>query len=177
MVHSVEVLLDERSERWVRRQWAVLAEAGLPSASRHGSASNRPHLTLAAYQRIPVDLHPALRSVAEGLPVTVRLEGLLVFGKDRSRILVRAAVRTAELAALQERVRAICGECPLPADKFDDADWMPHVTLARRMSPDQLAGAVGVLDTRTIVAQGVGLRHWDGERHEEHVLRAVGGQP
>ncbi len=37
MAQSVELLLDERADAAVRRQWNLLAEAGLPSERRSGS--------------------------------------------------------------------------------------------------------------------------------------------
>ncbi|MFS0865779.1 2'-5' RNA ligase family protein [Microbacterium sp. 179-B 1A2 NHS] len=53
-VVSIELLLDEATERAVRAEWAALAAAGLSSLGRHPSPSNRPHVTLLVRERVPV---------------------------------------------------------------------------------------------------------------------------
>ena len=52
MAHSVELLFDQSTDAAIRRQWAALADAGLPSQANHPSPTNRPHVTLTVAQRI-----------------------------------------------------------------------------------------------------------------------------
>mgnify|MGYP000157915916 CR=1 FL=1 len=46
MVQSAELLLDSGLDTAVRREWAALSDAGLPSQNRHRGESNRPHITV-----------------------------------------------------------------------------------------------------------------------------------
>ena len=52
VAHSIELLPDDDTDVWFRRRWAALADAGLPSAQRVRSDTNRPHVTLLAARHI-----------------------------------------------------------------------------------------------------------------------------
>ncbi len=43
-LHSVEALLDATTDTAVRKEWAALAEAGLPSQAAHRGPTNAPHV-------------------------------------------------------------------------------------------------------------------------------------
>ncbi|WP_024803884.1 2'-5' RNA ligase family protein [Nocardia sp. BMG51109] len=159
MVQSVELLLDDTAEAEIRRQWVLLADAGLHSPA----ADHRPHITVAVAREIPPRLDRAL-AAREFRPLPIRLGGLLVFGA-RHPILVRAVVPTEALLALQRRLFAVIAPCPgVPATVHPDA-WTPHVTLARRLRPRQLGEAVhAVAGDRDIPATVVSVRRWDGDQ-------------
>lgn len=166
MVQSVELLLDERGETEIRRQWAVLAEAGL---GKHRAQSDRPHVTVAVAREI----WPRIDHALEGLafePLPIRLGGLLVFGARRP-ILVRSVVVTAGLLALHRQVSAVISPCPgIPATMAPDA-WTPHVTLARRVQSDRLGDAVRAVAADTdFRAFAVAVRRWDGEARRERIV-------
>lgn len=166
MVQSVELLLDEHGETEVRRQWAVLAEAGIGSP---GGATHRPHITVAVAREIWPRIDHALAGI-EFRPLPITLGGLLVFGARRP-ILVRPVVVTEDLLALQRRVHHLVAPCPgVPATMAPNA-WTPHVTLARRVPPDRLGAAIGAVatdhDFSTVV---VGIRRWDGEARQERLV-------
>ncbi|MDG3012095.1 2'-5' RNA ligase family protein [Rhodococcus sp. D2-41] len=98
-------------------------------------------------------------------PVTVRLGGLVVFPGRRS-VLARLVVPSVELLELQERVFAMMRPCPGSASHTAPGTWTPHVTLARRLFPDQVGGAVRVLERiRDRTGSGVAVRRWDGGAH------------
>ncbi|MBW0270377.1 hypothetical protein ATM97_04685 [Nocardia sp. MH4] len=166
MVQSVELLLDEHGEAEVRRQWAVLAEAGIGSPR---GATHRPHVTVAVAREIWPRIDHALAEI-EFRPLPITLGGLLVFGARRP-ILVRPVVVTEDLLALQRRVHHLVAPCPgVPATMAPNA-WTPHVTLARRVPPDRLGAAIGAVatdhDFSTVV---VGIRRWDGEARQERLV-------
>ena len=71
MTQSVELLLDEGLDALVRSDWDALAVAGLPSQGRHRSASNRPHVTLAAMKAVDAALEPQMARALGGFPVPV----------------------------------------------------------------------------------------------------------
>ncbi|GAB2704321.1 2'-5' RNA ligase family protein [Nocardia thraciensis] len=170
MVQSVELLLDDTAEAEVRRQWRVLAEAGVHSPA----AERRPHVTVAVAREIWPRLDKAL-AAEEFHPLPVRLGGLVLFGARRP-VLVRLVVPTTELLDLQRRLFSVIAQCPgIPANVRPDA-WTPHVTLARRVNPQHLATAVdAVASDRDFPTTVVGIRRWDGDyRREWPVARGSG---
>lgn len=160
-VQSAELLLDEALDSAVRAQWQWLAAAGLPSQARHTGPTNAPHVTLAVRESIPQAYDAALAAAA-GLPLAVRLGGLVVFAHRRC-VLARAVVPTEELLALHACVYdALTGAGPGP-DNLAPSRWTPHVTLARGLTSEQVGSAVAVLSrTAEAAGQAVALRRWDG---------------
>jgi 2'-5' RNA ligase len=155
-VVSVELLLDEATEAIVRAEWEALAGAGLSSMARHTDPSNRPHVTLLVRPELPaID---ADRLVARrGFAVT--LGAPMLFGAGDRRVLVRSVVPNVELLALHRDVHAAAG----PGDDAAHTvagDWMPHVTLARRMRTQDLEAALGCIDG-DLHGRADALRRWD----------------
>lgn len=165
MVQSVELLLDPAAERSVRDDWLQLVEAGLPSQARHTGPTNRPHITLAVARALDADQESAVTTAVSGaLPLTIRLGALLVFGPGPF-ILCRLVVPGTELLALQQRVLDAIGPTSSVIPHQEPGAWTAHVTLARRLAPDQLASAVQLLAPMTdISAAACTVRRWDGER-------------
>ena len=168
MAQSVELLLDERADAAVRRQWNLLAEAGLPSERRSGSgpgAENHcPHVTLFAADAIPDAAEAALPELVADLDLEVQLGGLLLFGPRRGRVIfVRAVIASVELLALQSAVAGLCGADP--DGQFGSGRWTPHVTLARRVPLGALGAVVAALDRtadRPVATRVTRCRRWDG---------------
>ncbi|RFA09842.1 hypothetical protein B7R54_11970 [Subtercola boreus] len=194
---SFELLLDPVTDARIRAEWQPLLDAGLPSQARHTGASNAPHLTLLAARAVHADLGPAEAPGAQaaldadataaleadagsgpGLehrPLPLTLQGFAVFGQPPSGLvlarLVVVSPRLLELhAAVHRRAR---GVVDLSAFSRPDA-WLPHVTLASRLTPAQLADALTALAaegwaTHDLMA-GTSwpsfagpLRHWNGD--------------
>lgn len=165
MVQSVEMLLDPDGERAVLAQWSQLVEAGLPSQARHTGATNRPHLTLAVARELDGDQEAAIRAAVSGsLPLPLRLGGLLLFGPGPF-VLGRLVVPSADLLALQQAVVAGIGPTSSVMPHQASGGWTAHVTLARRLTAEQLAGAVAILSPMDdLQVQARVIRRWDGER-------------
>lgn len=163
-VHSLELLLDDVTDAAMRRGWQRLSDAGLPSQARHTGASNRPHVTLALAAELPADVVAAVRAaVGDALPLPVRLGGLLVFAGRRA-VVSRVVVASDALLAMQAGVVAALGdEAVDPHGQFAAGAWTPHVTLARRLDPDDLGAVLSVAgqDPDDLVGAAVELRHWD----------------
>ena len=101
------------------------------------------------------------------LPLPVDLGSLVVFGAPpRGLVLVRLVVVRAELLDLHARVHAALEPSEHDARHTTPGHWTPHVTLAHRMTPDQLARAIEVLDEAPTApldgARLVAGRRWDG---------------
>ena len=170
MVHSVELLFDTETETAVRRLWDDLAAAGVRSQAAHTSPSNRPHVTLTVADRMGDAVTALLGPALERLPLDCRIGAPMLFG-GRAITLVRLVVPSAELLALQAEVHRIC--LPhMPAGPLPNAErgaWTPHVTLARRMPPEQLPQALELRQlSREIRGRVTGLRHWDGNLKVVH---------
>lgn len=165
MVQSVEMLLDPDGEQAVLSQWTELVAAGLPSQARHTGATNRPHITLAVARELDGQQETAIADAASAsLPLPVRLGGLLIFGPGPF-ILCRLVVPSAALLALQRQVVAAVGPTSAAVPHQDPGSWTAHVTLARRLTADQLAGAVTILSPMADLDLSAGaVRRWDGER-------------
>ena len=164
MTQSVELLLDAEAEAVVLREWARLAEVGLPTEQRVvPSLSHRPHVTLWAGPVIPADVDAALPALMTGLALPLLLGSLLVFGPRRGQVvLVRQVVANGALLELQARVAAACGI--EPDSHFAAGRWSPHVTLARRVPVDQLGRVVETLGlVPDVAAASRTCRRWDGD--------------
>lgn len=171
MAHSVELLFDSDAEESIRRQWAALAEAGLPSQAHHRSPTNRPHVTLTVAERIDAGVDDALRATARLLPVACRIGAPVVFGR-KSLVLARLIVPDTELLRVHESVHAICAP-HMPAGPFPHArpgEWTPHVTLARRLAPGDLAAALDAVYADTAAGTFAGLRRWDGDARVDTLI-------
>jgi hypothetical protein len=172
MVHSVELLLDDLTDAAVRRVWDDLAEAGVRSQAAHRGASNRPHVTLTVAEEMDDAVDAALRAVLPRLPFACTVGAPMLFG-ERSLTLVRLLVPSAELLALHAHVHAVCTP-HMPKGVLPHAapgHWTPHVTLARRLAPEDLQTALSVESvTREIRGGAVAVRHWDGTARVEHPI-------
>ena len=171
MVHSVEMLFDADTEAAVERIWHDMLALGIRSQAAHRSPSNRPHITVTVAEQMADTVDAALRPALARLPLECRIGAPMVFGV-RSITLVRLVVPSAELLDLQADVHRIClAHMPDgPLAHTEPGQWTPHVTLARRMPPDQLPQALALPVGAEIRGRITGLRHWDGNRKVVHPI-------
>ena len=173
MAHSIELLLDDHSDDAIRTVWHRLDDAGLPSQLRVKSATNRPHITVLAAERIAPGVDAELMQLRPRFPLPVVVGASLIFGGGKLT-LARLVVASANLLELHREVYRRC--LPhLPEEPFAHSapgHWTPHVTLGRRFTPEKLAPALAVIDglSAEISASVVGLRRWDGDQRIERVL-------
>lgn len=168
MVHSVELLLDPQSESAIRKIWDQLSGMGL----RSPRPDSRPHVTLVVSEHLPLAVDALLGPLCGRLPVGCVVGAPMLFG-SASLILVRLVVPSAQLLEIHREAHRICAPHATPrlADNSAPGRWTPHVTLARRVDPAELARVMTNRRIgRDIDARVVGLRHWDGTRRLEHVI-------
>lgn len=165
---SVEVLPDPATDALARAAWRRLIDAGLPSAGRHTGESNRPHITVAVRDSPVLD---GLSGLADLLPLTLRLGGVLLFPRSRQAVISWQVVVTASLAEFHRRVDAAIG----PADEryahTAPDRWTPHLTMARRVRLADLCAAVEAVDLSPHVGEVTGLRIWDATTRTVTTLR------
>lgn len=169
MAHSLELLVDDALDGIIRAQWQTLADAGLPSRARVAAPTNRPHVTLVAAPSIPAAVDAALVPLAMRLPIPVRLGGLVVFGGHNRFVLARLVVASSDLLSIHAAtLRLAAVDDPFPHGL--PGEWSPHVTLARRMTADQVGTALALLPSAEPRGFATAIRRWDGDKHTEHRL-------
>lgn len=180
MAHTLELLPDDDLDEDVRRLWRRLAAAGLPSQAAHPHPTNRPHLTLTVVDVLPPDGRDAVAAaLAAALPLPARLEALAAFPFPRAGadgVLYWAVVPSPELLALHAQVGAALEAAGAQLRPVHlPGRWTPHVTLARRLAPGQLAAAFDVLGNWT-AAHGnwTAARTYDTTNRTAEPLGAAG---
>ena len=162
---SVEGVFDEATDAEVRRRWAVLADAALPSQASHRGQSNSPHLTLSVAESITAHLEDSLVELAtgreSGLPLPCRLGPLVILG-GRRLVVAHLVVPSEPLLRLQSAVARVMSDGEGVSDLVRPGRWTPHVTLARGVDRGQLGAvveALGRLDE--LEATITALRRWN----------------
>ncbi|RFA14153.1 hypothetical protein B7R22_11145 [Subtercola boreus] len=208
---SFELLLDPVTDARVRAEWQALLGAGLPSHARHTGTSNAPHITLLAARAVDATLLPKARAAAAvpGLasphatsphatspqatppqalagvdhgPLPLAFTGFAVFGQPPSGlVLARLVVASPQLLDLHATVHRRAQGATDLSTFTHPGSWVPHVTLASRLTPAQLAEALTVLAAEerpshslsvmtSIPAFAGPLRQWNGDTKTVTVL-------
>ena len=167
-MRSIELTFDEQTDAAIRELWQHLSETGLPSLADHRGPTNRPHVTLAAGAHLE---YSAAQRPALALPIESRFSGVLLFPAGRSRFVVGlGVVASPRLLELHARAHLqLTGAVDLTRPNA----WSPHVTLSRRLTANQVAIALPVLD---VIPSGrfVGARLWDSAGQTITELAATG---
>ena len=175
MAHSIELLLDSRTDTAIRAAWQALADAGLPSQVNVKSATNRPHITLLAAQRISPEVDEVLRGLAPRLPLDCVVGAHVVFGGPRLT-LARLIVPSAELLALHAEVfrLALPHVTGQPFAHCRPGHWTAHASLGRRLTAIEVGAALGLAEEAApdLAAEVVALRRWDSDARTDHLLIA-----
>lgn len=165
-MQSVELLLDDRLDAAVRREWRQVSDAGVRGQDAVRHASNRPHITLAVAQHIDPEVELELQRGLLAPTLQVALGGLVIFGGHR-KTLAHLVVPTSGLLSLQRTVfRLMHTSQGIPAHTHP-GDWTPHVTLARRVLPEQIGTAVCAVAPAHLTGHAIAIRRWDGEARRE----------
>ena len=168
MVHSIELVFDRDTEAAIRRIWADLAAAGIPSQA----PASRPHVTLAVADRIAADVDALLGPVGARLPLDCSIGAPVLFGRANV-VFARLVVPTNGLLALHGEVHRLCLPhlAPAPMPNSLPGQWTAHVTMARRVGGAQLGRALRIAGRPSqIDGRFAGLRRWDGGKRAEHPI-------
>ena len=163
-MQTVELLLDEVTDQAVRGEWQRLADAGLPSQALHTGSTNAPHITLGVARAIPPEEEAAVVELSAALPLPVELGAVVVFG-SRRLALARLVLAQPPLLALHAQTAAVLRTCPGVPQYLEPGRWTPHVTLARGLSPGQVATALETLGQVDVLSGSVTvMRRWDSDQ-------------
>ena len=161
-MHAIELVPDAAGCDVVRRDWQALRDAGLPSQLDRGP-TNTPHVTLVAAPALrPQDEERATELIGTLLPTEVRVAGIALLGGSRVT-LVRVVDVPDDLARAVLDLRA---EVP----GVQHPGWLPHVTLARRISRGAVPAALEVLGHDDARLRMTMIRRWDPEAEIVHEL-------
>lgn len=173
MAHSIEIVFDEQTDATIGRQWDALAAAGLPSQGNIRSASNRPHVTLIAADSLDPDIDHDLAGLADVVGMEVNVGALLLFRGKRATA-ARLVVPSIELLALHRQIFDLAAPHigGQPLTHIAPGSWTAHITLARRLTDDQIGLLMTTLDhdPEMFSAKVSGLRRWNGDSREEFYL-------
>ncbi|MGH3914139.1 MAG: 2'-5' RNA ligase family protein [Pseudonocardiaceae bacterium] len=152
-MHALGGFLDEVADREVRRLWRALDDNGIRSAGRRFA----PHVTLGAGVSIPAMARAAVREELALLTLPgLWLSTLAVF-PNTMNVLMLAAVVDAELLAVHSAVHdALAGKVRQPSGLHLPGSWVPHCTLAERITPAQLAAGLTMLHPVTPIRATLG---------------------
>lgn len=138
MALAVCLLLDPPADELVRRLWARLEAAGVPSLASHTHRRHVPHLTYAVLRSWDLDAVAAhLEALPGQPPVRLHLDALGVFRRSRCWL---APALTPDL---EPRQRAVAGAVATAGadlhQHYRPGEWTPHVTVAPRLHLEHLA--------------------------------------
>lgn len=168
MVHTIELVFDRDTDETIRRIWADLAAAGIPSQA----PASRPHVTMVVADHIAADVDALLSPVSKRLPLACSVGAPVLFGRAKV-VFTRLVVPTSELLALHAEVHRLCLPhlAPGPMSNNLPGQWTAHVTMARRVGGAQLGRALRIAGRPAqIDGRFAGLRRWDGDKRVEHMI-------
>ena len=166
-VVSLELLLDPDLEARIRAEWQALAAAGFSSLAAHTSASNRPHITCVVRPSIP-QLSRAALGAALSLPLDLAIGDPIFFGEGDRRVLARSVVPTTQVLDVHASLHTLIGDGGPDAPHTRPGEWVPHITLARRIRLADIPRALQLIDDAhssppSAFATATHLRRWDAE--------------
>ena len=165
-MQALELLLDRATDEAVRRDWESLRRAGLPSQANHRGETNAPHITLLATELLPAADDELRSALSVLLPLHLALGPVVTFPGRR---LVLARLVTADIALLDLHSAAVTASGAAPSPLTERGRWVPHVTLARGLRPEDMGTALSLLGSGT-TGTAVTLRRWDSEARQVHQL-------
>jgi hypothetical protein len=127
----------------IRALWDALAERGLASLATWTHQLHQPHCSLAVAEELPVEQALAVCGRVPQRPIRLRAESVGVFPGGA---LFLACVANSELLAEQRRVQAAVAALSVrPWPYFEPDNWVPQVTLAMSLTPEELNVAVALV--------------------------------
>lgn len=132
MALAVCLLPDPPVDAAVRRLWARMEDAGVPSLASHTHGRHVPHLTYAALRTWDLDaVVAALAALPDQPPLRIHLDALGMFRRSRCWLVPALAP---DLAARQQAVVDAVASTGADLHKhYRPGDWTPHLTLAPRL--------------------------------------------
>lgn len=142
MSRGVVLWPDEQTDSKIRSIWTKLGASWLSTTATKAHSVPQPHVSLIVADRL--DAARTLTNLGEtpAAPIPVLIESLgLVPGGH----LLLTITATTSLLAEQRRVHGLAKAFAVNAwPHYEPDQWLPHITLARGLTPDQIAEAVSL---------------------------------
>lgn len=145
MPFGAALTFDSHTESALRALWQAQSQAGLPSSLLSTDAP--PHMTLMMAEDAPTDhLRVALEPLAASLnPTRVEFLSLGIFHAKYGVIYLAPVVNTA-LLNLHSAFWKVAAPLSIhPGEHYRPGIWVPHVTLAYDLPPDQIGPVAAFL--------------------------------
>jgi hypothetical protein len=142
MSRGIVLWPDPETSAAVRALWHELATTGLPSLETHTHKLHQPHVSLVVAEELDVQDASAAVGVVPATPIPC-LAG--VAGFFRGGVMLLPLVPNTELLDEQKRVSNALHE--LATGRWPHTQpgiWMPHITCAYGITPDQVDAAVTI---------------------------------
>lgn len=156
MAHSLDLFFDDSAEVEIRALRRRLDDAGIPGAAE---PHERPHVRLALAGTIGSGTRRALRDELRMLSIPdLWFYTLGTFPSESPALLLGAVVDT-ELLAVHSAVHdVLAGKVSQPSAYYFPGAWIPHCTLARGLTAQQLTTGFAALgSTSSIRAATTGM--------------------
>lgn len=146
MAHALELLFDAAADAEIRDRWKRLEAAGIRSLAS-GNPPQRPHVTLAVGSNIPAKARKELRAELKPLSLPdLWLSTLGTFTDESEAVLFLGAVVDTEVLAVHSSVHdVLAGKVTNPSACCFPGAWIPHCTLAKDLTTEQLSTAFAAL--------------------------------
>jgi 2'-5' RNA ligase len=142
VAHVVAVFFDDRADRAVRALRRRLDQAGL---GKHGDGQP-PHVTFAAAKTIPRRTRDALKAELRTLAIPNLWLSILGTFPGTENVLMLGAVVDGELLAVHSAIHdVLAGQVTSPNAYYMPGSWVPHCTLAQRVSDEQMVAGFAAL--------------------------------
>lgn len=152
-MHVLVAFLDDSADQQIRALWQALRAAGVPPAGRQFA----PYVAFAAGASIPASARAAVRAELALLTLPGLWLGTLATFPNTENVLVLAAVVDTELLAVHSAVHdGLAGKVRQPSVRHLPGSWIPHCTLAERITPAQLTTGFAVLHPVTPIRATLG---------------------
>ncbi|MCP4966504.1 MAG: 2'-5' RNA ligase family protein [bacterium] len=146
MSRGVVLWPDPDTEGVVREIWSDLADHCLSSAASGAPHGHRPHVSLVVADEIDIDAALADVGQVPTDPIDVLIESFAVV---KAGHLLLNITPTAQLLREQARVHSlVVAHAASPWPHYAPDRWLPHMTLARSLTPTQLSEATPMVTAR-----------------------------
>lgn len=141
MSRGIVLWPDGDTSHRIRNLWKALSARGLPSLEIHTHRLHQPHCSLKVAADLPAADALAAVGVVPRTTIPLLAESVGVFPPGGALFL--GCVVNQRLLREHQRVHeAITPLAIGPWPFFEPDGWVPHITLASSMSPDELAKAI-----------------------------------
>jgi len=153
VAYLVETYFDAAIDAPVRALWDRLNEAGVSDSNLRNNS--RPHLTMGTTESLDADAFVReMAQVAQAPAFPIRLHALGAF-TDVRPVVFLAPTPSLELLKLHRDLCAAVERCGGSViGMHAPGNWIPHVSLARRLRPEQLPEAVAALQGEALRLDG-----------------------